>query len=65
MKRGAKCEKETATKAKRYAGEEAERVTWVDCRAANEIAAKMLAGQVDPMTLVVEAPKRVIAIVKD
>jgi hypothetical protein len=53
------------TKRRRYVGEEAERVTLKDCAAANELAAKMLAGQIDPMSIVVEAPKRVCAIVTE
>lgn len=48
---------------KRHTGEEAQTVTWQDCRAANELSAKMLAGQIDPMSLVVAAPKKAHAVI--
>lgn len=50
---------------KRYVGEEAQRVTWRDCRAANELAAKMLAGQIDPMSIIVPAPTKPLAVMVD
>ena len=50
---------------KRYYGEEAERVNWKDCAAANMLIAKMKAGQFDPASLVVEAPKSIWAVVVD
>lgn len=43
---------------KTYYGEEAESVTLKDCQAANMLAAKMLAGQIDPMSIVTSPPSR-------
>ena len=50
---------------KRHIGEEAERVSLKDCRAANELVAKMRAGEIDPMSLVVEPPRKPLAVVSD
>ena len=54
-----------ATPRKTYRGEEAERITWRDEQAARLLSAQLLAGQVDPMSLVVEPPKSVRALLRD
>lgn len=48
-------------KPKHYYGEECERVTWRDCQAANMLTAKLRAGQVDPDSIVVAAPRAPLA----
>ncbi len=52
----------TAYTPKRYYGEEAERVTWRDCQAANLTIAKLNAGQIRIEDVMVEAPAQVRAI---
>jgi hypothetical protein len=49
-------------KAKRYYGEEAQRVTLKDCQAAHMTIAKLRAGQIDFSDIMVEAPKCVTAV---
>lgn len=51
--------------AKRHVGEEAQKVTRADCRAADELIAKMLSGEVDPESILVPAPHVVLAVVVD
>lgn len=52
-------------RSRRHAGEEAQKVTRADCAAADALIAKMLSGQIDPMSIVVAAPRQVLGVVVD
>lgn len=52
----------TKLRQKKYYGEEAQRVTLKDCQAANLTISRLFAGQITEEDIVVEAPKRITAI---